>query len=53
MNTIHPEGGQQDEAIEVGLWYINQVHAVENITQVILIGDREANTVEMMNLKKA
>ncbi|CAF3202594.1 unnamed protein product, partial [Rotaria sp. Silwood2] len=45
MNTIGPEGGMGEEAIEIGLWYAAKESETEDgISQVILIGDAPANT---------
>ncbi|CAF5016018.1 unnamed protein product, partial [Rotaria sp. Silwood1] len=44
MNTINVEGGDGNEAIEIGLWHANNENTREKITQVILIGDAPPNT---------
>ena len=46
MEKIGPDGGQGREAIEVGLWHAYNEHQKENISQVILIGDAPANTID-------
>ncbi|CAF4711773.1 unnamed protein product, partial [Rotaria sp. Silwood2] len=45
MSSIRPEGGWQEEAIEIGLWHAsNESETQEFISQIILIGDAPANT---------
>jgi len=44
MDNIEPEGGWGNEAIEIGLWHANQEAASGTVNQVILIGDKPANT---------
>ena len=44
MNSVNPEGGLGNEAIEIGLWHVNQIAESMKISQVILIGDMPPNT---------
>jgi len=44
MEKIHPEGGWGNEAIEIGLWHVNQEFTKDEVDQVILIGDAPANS---------
>ncbi|CAF3824593.1 unnamed protein product [Rotaria sp. Silwood1] len=47
MNTIRPEGGWGDEAVEIGLWHaVQESQTQESIAQVIIIADAPANTEE-------
>jgi len=43
MNSISVDGGYGPEAIEIGLWHVNQV---KDVSQVILIGDAPAQSKE-------
>ncbi|CAF3697929.1 unnamed protein product [Rotaria sp. Silwood1] len=53
MNTIHPEGGWGNEAIEIGLWHAVKESEMQNsISQVILIGDAPANTQKEVSQKR-
>jgi hypothetical protein len=44
MKPIKTSGGQGNEAIEIGLWHVNQQSKTKKVTQVILIGDFPPNT---------
>jgi hypothetical protein len=44
MNNINVNGGQGNEAIEIGLWHANKENEKDSISQIILIGDMPANT---------
>jgi energy-coupling factor transporter ATP-binding protein EcfA2 len=49
MSTIRAEGGTwMPEAIEIGLWHVNQEANEAEVDQVILIGDAPANTPELV-----
>ncbi|CAF0938955.1 unnamed protein product [Adineta steineri] len=52
MNTIKPEGGMFNEAIEIGLWHANKENERETITQIILIGDAPPNSKEEVKEKR-
>lgn len=53
MNTISPEGGMGNEAIEIGLWHaVQQMETKESIAQVILIGDAPPNSKEDVAKKR-
>ena len=52
MNKIHVAGGWGNEAIEIGLWHVNQELEKNEVSQVILIGDAPANTVEEVRQKR-
>ena len=52
MKTIDPEGGMGNEAIEIGLWHANREVNAEGVSQVILIGDAAANTVQEVSIKR-
>jgi hypothetical protein len=43
MDTIRPEGGWGNEAVEIGLQYANREYDKDPLQQVILIGDAQAN----------
>ena len=51
LNGVKPEGGQGNEAIEIGLLHCNQENEKKPISQVILIGDAPPNTREDVQLK--
>jgi hypothetical protein len=53
MNTIHPDGGQGNEAVEIGLNYAVKSHNEKPLTQVLLIGDMPPNTSFEVSLKRA
>ncbi|CAF2001897.1 unnamed protein product [Rotaria magnacalcarata] len=55
MNTIGPEGGLGNEAIEIGLWHaVKESETPESISQVILIGDAPANSqAEVMQKRES
>ncbi|CAF1053678.1 unnamed protein product [Adineta ricciae] len=54
MNTIGPEGGWGEEAIEIGLWHaVNESETKESISQVILIGDAPANSLADVSSKRS
>jgi hypothetical protein len=54
MNTISPEGGCGNEAIEIGLWHaVNESEMPDSISQVILIGDAPANSENEVTQKRA
>ena len=54
MDTISPEGGWDNEAIEVGLWHaVNESEMQDSISQVILIGDAPANSQDEVTQKRA
>jgi hypothetical protein len=52
MKPIRTSGGQGNEAIEIGLWHVNQQLKTKKVTQVILIGDFPPNTDEEVTKKK-
>ncbi|ETO33244.1 hypothetical protein RFI_03865 [Reticulomyxa filosa] len=52
METVEPEYGWGNEAIEVGLAHVNREHEKATISQVILIGDAPANTKEEVTQKR-
>ncbi|CAG9315973.1 unnamed protein product [Blepharisma stoltei] len=52
LENVKSEGGQGNEAIEVGLWHVNNAIKNETISQVILIGDRPPNTVKDIEEKR-
>jgi hypothetical protein len=53
MNTIHPDGGQGNEAVEIGLNYAVKEDSDEKpLTQVLLIGDMRPNTKEEVATKR-
>ncbi|CAG9315953.1 unnamed protein product [Blepharisma stoltei] len=52
MENVRPEGGQGNEAIEVGLWHINKISQNDKISQVILIGDCPPNTIDNIAEKR-
>ncbi len=43
MDGIRPDGGQGNEAVEIGLWHACEQSHNRTINQVILIGDAPAN----------
>ena len=53
MNTIGPDGGWGNEAIEMGLWHVNREMEQGLVTQVILIGDAPPNTPEEVHQKRS
>jgi hypothetical protein len=54
MNTIGPEGGAGNEAIEIGLWHaVTETEMPDSISQVILIGDAPANSQNEVTQKRA
>lgn len=52
MRSIAPEGGQGNEAIEIGLWHANQLRQSGKLSQVIVIGDMPANTPNEVHQKR-
>jgi len=48
MDTIQTSGGWGNEAVEIGLWYVNYLDA----SQVILIGDAPPNTPKQVTEKR-
>jgi hypothetical protein len=44
MDNINVAGGLRNEAIEIGLWHVNQESENGHVSQVILIGDMPPNT---------
>jgi hypothetical protein len=44
MDNINVAGGLGNEAIEIGLWHVNQESENGHVSQVILIGDMPPNT---------
>ena len=47
LQKVDPVGGDDwEEAVEIGLWYANQEHIKDNITQVILIADAGSKNIE-------
>ena len=52
LARIKAKGGWGNEAIEIGLWHANQQHALDPITQVILIGDAPPNTRKRVQSKR-
>lgn len=52
IDSISVNGGQGNEAIEVGLWHVMNEHAKEKVSQVILIGDMPPNTQEEVITKR-
>jgi hypothetical protein len=53
MNSIDNDGGQGNEAIEIGLWHVNQQAAKGKVTQVLLIGDAAPNTPEEVKHRRS
>jgi hypothetical protein len=54
MDTIGPEGGWGNEAIEIGLWHaVKESEMPDLISQVILIGDAPANSQNEITQKRA
>ncbi|CAF2914374.1 unnamed protein product [Rotaria sp. Silwood2] len=54
MNTISPERGHLNVAIEVGLWHaVKESELEDSISQVILIGNASANTQQEVLEKRA
>lgn len=53
MYNIQVEGGWGNEAIEIGLSYVNKEFEREPITQVILIGDAPPNTKDEVQSKRS
>lgn len=52
MNTISVDGGWGNEAVEIGLWHVNEELKLGDVSQVILIGDAPANTVQEVSEKR-
>jgi len=52
MDNIDPEGGWGNEAVEIGLWHVFQEAQNGTVTQVILIGDRPANSKQEVSEKR-
>ncbi|CAG9315978.1 unnamed protein product [Blepharisma stoltei] len=52
LENVKSEGGQGNEAIEVGLWHVNNAIKIDTISQVILIGDRPPNTAKDIENKR-
>lgn len=52
MNNIKATGGWGNEAIEIGLSYVNRELQREPVTQVILIGDAPPNTRDEVKSKR-
>ncbi|UJR19845.1 hypothetical protein I4U23_022978 [Adineta vaga] len=52
MSTIDAEGGWENEAIEIGLWHVNQENEKEHVSQIILIGDAKPNTRKEIKEKR-
>ena len=50
LNKIEPKFGWENEAIEVAFWHANQIR--EEIDQIILIGDKPANTWDEVKSKR-
>lgn len=49
MNSIEAKGGTwQPEAIEIGLWHVNQMAETVKVNQVVLIGDAPPNPRELV-----
>lgn len=45
IESVRAKDGQGNEAIEVGLWFVNQqIDEGVDVTQVLLIGDAKPNT---------
>jgi hypothetical protein len=53
LEKIATNGGQGNEAVEVGFWHVNQELAKGPVSQVILIGDMPPNTKEDYQEKRA
>ena len=53
LDTVKPQGGMGNEAIEVALQYANKVHKVTPIRQILLIGDADPNKKEEVTQKRA
>ena len=52
IESIHSDGGQGNEAIEVGFQHVNEELLNGSITQVLLIGDMPPNTHRDIELKR-
>ena len=52
LDTVKPQGGMGNEAIEVALQYANKMHRVTPIRQILLIGDADPNTKEEVKGKR-
>lgn len=52
MASIGVEGGQGNEAVEIGLWHVCQEDAKCHVDQVLLIGDMPPNTAEEVAAKR-
>lgn len=53
INSIGTNGGQGNEAVEIGLAHALEEHSKEEIDQVILIGDMPPNTNDEVNSNRA
>ncbi len=53
MDRIGPEGGQGNEAVEIGLWHANEESRSGEVTQVILIGDANPNSAQEVTTKRS
>ena len=53
MSKRRPNYGMGHEAIEIGLWHVNQEREAGEVSQVILIGDMPPNTREELKSKRA
>jgi len=52
MQTIAVDGGMGREAIEIGIGHVNQEAANNTVSQVILIREAPANTVDEVKQKR-
>ena len=52
MEKIGPEGGDGNEAIEIGLWHAHQENMKNSVSQIILIGDAPPNTIDEVKSKR-
>jgi hypothetical protein len=52
LESVKPQGGMGNEAIEIAMWHVNQQHALAPIGQVLIIGDRPPNTREEVPVKR-
>jgi len=53
--TLDIDGGEGNEAIEIGLWHANQEIINDNgipLSMIIIIGDAPPNTVEEVKMKR-
>lgn len=53
IDSISVSGGEGNEAVEVGLWHVNNENEIEEVDQVILIGDMPPNTLEEISSKRS